>query len=217
MATVASRRGLEALCRDQGVTGGNLERKLARLHQDGKIDGRLADWATHLRHVGNEGAHDLDFEPDRGEAIDAQALLIGVLRYVYVEQARYEDAKRRWEYRQLPSVEIAFEVVTYINGCQTVGVLKPKEAQQEEDAGAPMIGAWTRHKVVVMAPPHPNVDITADIWAQCRATTAEWLQVRGLRIADWTGSSPTALPQKCAATVHGTNVPWEDSDDEPPF
>ena len=31
-------------------------------------DKRLQDWATHLRHIGNEGAHDVEFEADATEA-----------------------------------------------------------------------------------------------------------------------------------------------------
>ncbi|MGA4995953.1 DUF4145 domain-containing protein [Nonomuraea bangladeshensis] len=104
------RRGLEALCRDQGVARGQLHEKLHALHTAGKIDNRLLDWATHLRHVGNEGAHDLDFAADELEATDAQALLEGMLRYLYVDQARYEEAKTRREHRRLPTVTVLYIV-----------------------------------------------------------------------------------------------------------
>ncbi|WP_152990472.1 DUF4145 domain-containing protein, partial [Sphaerimonospora mesophila] len=73
MALVAVGHALEAVGKNKGFTSGTLEKKMERLRDAGIIDNRLFDWATHLRNVRNEGAHDHDFDPDLDEAEDARA------------------------------------------------------------------------------------------------------------------------------------------------
>ncbi|MFQ6330740.1 DUF4145 domain-containing protein [Nocardia sp. CWNU-33] len=181
---------------------------LKALQESGRIDGRLVDWATHLRNIGNEGAHDLDFEPDREEALDSQALLEGVVRYVYIDQARYEDAKRRWEYRRLPALDITYEISQYQNGCLVLTIVKPPEAvDQQNDDGKRAIGGWVHHKIGFTRPGEvPGIE--SRIWASCRTTTTVWLQVRNFRVGSWNKVLVDTPLGHCNADVHN---------DEPPF
>lgn len=210
MATVAARRGLEALCREQGAKSGTLEKRLIALKDVGKIDGRLAEWATHLRNIGNEGAHDLDFEPDREEALDSQALLTSMVRYVYIDQARYEDAKRRWEYRRLRPLDVTYLVSNYKNGCQRLAVLKPREAiDPTNDLGGPLIGEWVHHKAgYVSRSERSYADIQDDHWTSHRRRVDDWLQARSRRIGDWNRAT---FPDE------NTDCPDKRHDDEAPF
>jgi hypothetical protein len=210
MAIVAARRGLEALCLDQGATERTLEKRLAQLQTAGKIDGRLFTWATHLRNIGNEGAHDLDFDPDREEALDSQTLLERVVQYVYIDQARYEEAKRRWEYRQLPAVDIPYRVDEYYNGCHLIIVHRPAETIKTDGEG--LIRRWIRHSHTGGDPwsdPGDGVNIEDDLWRFHRAKVVDWLKDRNLRVKSWNKEKGKAL-DTCTDSIHDENY-------EPPF
>ncbi|MFQ6230959.1 DUF4145 domain-containing protein [Nocardia sp. NPDC002869] len=211
MAIVAARRGLEALCLDQGATERTLEKRLEKLQTTGKIDGRLFTWATHLRNIGNEGAHDLDFDPDRDEALDSQNLLERVVQYVYIDQARYEEAKRRWEYRQLPAVDVKYRVDEHTNGCYLVVVRQPAQALKADEEAR--VWRWTRHSNSGISdpwsPPGHGVNIEDSAWAFNRAAVIKWLKDRNLRVKEWTKEEGKRLDE-CTAGYHT-------GDDEPPF
>ena len=93
---VMVRRTLEGVCAEQGTTAKILMKALEELRDNGKIEGRLFDWAQALRVLGNQGAHFTDAEVSREDAEDALALGEALLDYIYVLAVRYEEfAKRR--------------------------------------------------------------------------------------------------------------------------
>ncbi|MFC9490790.1 DUF4145 domain-containing protein [Streptomyces hydrogenans] len=91
-ATMA-RRTMELICKDQGATTGNLARKITWLQQNNKIEGRLLDWATALRFVGNEGAHGDAVK--RQDAEDVLAFTEALLEHIYVLTVQYEKFSER--------------------------------------------------------------------------------------------------------------------------
>lgn len=91
-ATMA-RRTLEMICNDQGAVGRSLANKIEWLQQNNKIEGRLLDWATALRFIGNEGAH--GHEVKRQDAEDALAFTEALLEYIYVLTVQYEQFSER--------------------------------------------------------------------------------------------------------------------------
>ncbi|MEV7054117.1 DUF4145 domain-containing protein [Streptomyces microflavus] len=91
-ATMA-RRTLELVCNDQGASGSTLAKKIDWLKQNNKIEGRLFDWATALRFVGNDGAH--GDAVGRQDAEDALALTEALLEHIYVLTVQYEKFSER--------------------------------------------------------------------------------------------------------------------------
>ncbi|MFG3285334.1 DUF4145 domain-containing protein [Streptomyces sp. NPDC048111] len=96
-ATMA-RRTLELVCKDQGAAGSNLAKKTEWLEQDNKIEGRLLDWATALRFVGNDGTHG-DAEVKRQDAEDALVFTEALLEHIYVLTVQYEKFSERRQKR----------------------------------------------------------------------------------------------------------------------
>jgi hypothetical protein len=93
---VMVRRTLEGVCADQGVTKRQpLVASLRELHQQGKIEGRLLEWAEALRALGNQGAHFTGVQVSREDATDALALAEALLDYMYVVTNQYEQFKAR--------------------------------------------------------------------------------------------------------------------------
>ncbi|MFE9108339.1 DUF4145 domain-containing protein [Streptomyces collinus] len=93
---VMVRRTLEGVCSDQGVTKRQpLVASLRELHQQGKIEGRLLEWAEALRALGNQGAHFTGVQVSREDATDALALAEALLDYMYVFTDQYEQFKAR--------------------------------------------------------------------------------------------------------------------------
>lgn len=68
---------------------------LEQLKNDGKIDGRLFEWAQELRVLGNEGAHFTGTGVSREDAADGLALAEAPLDYLYVLAAQFEAFKAR--------------------------------------------------------------------------------------------------------------------------
>jgi len=92
------RRTLEGICSDQGIKNGPrqpLFAALKELRDQGKIEGRLLDWAEALRLLGNEGAHFTGSRVSREDAADALALAEAILDYLYVFTSQYEEFQRR--------------------------------------------------------------------------------------------------------------------------
>jgi hypothetical protein len=90
------RRTLEGVCQEQGITKRQpLAASLKQLRDDGKIEGRLLEWAEALRFLGNQGAHYTGTPVSREDAADALALSEALLDYMYVLTAQYEKFRQR--------------------------------------------------------------------------------------------------------------------------
>lgn len=94
-AAVMVRRSLEGMCIEQGTKKGALFQALQELRDDGKIEGRLFDWAQALRVLGNQGAHFSEDSVSREDAADALSLAEALLNYVYVFTVKYEEFQNR--------------------------------------------------------------------------------------------------------------------------
>ncbi|MET7729639.1 DUF4145 domain-containing protein, partial [Streptomyces mirabilis] len=89
------RRTLEGLCIEQGTQKKALFQALQELRDNGKIEGRLFDWAQALRVLGNQGAHFSEESVRREDAADALSLAEALLNYIYVFTAKYEEFQNR--------------------------------------------------------------------------------------------------------------------------
>ena len=92
---VLARRTLEAICTQQGATGGSLYQQLDSLLKSASIPPLLADIAHLGRQIGNLGAHF-----GKGEASDADVgvmldFLETILEYLYVIPAKVASVKSR--------------------------------------------------------------------------------------------------------------------------
>lgn len=100
-AAVMVRRTLEGVCVDQGITSDNLSRPkplfkmLEQMKNEGKIDGRLFEWAQELRVLGNQGAHYTGTSVSREDAADGLALAEALLDFLYVLTAQFAAFKAR--------------------------------------------------------------------------------------------------------------------------
>ncbi|MEU5434721.1 DUF4145 domain-containing protein [Streptomyces sp. NPDC020719] len=93
---VMVRRTLEGVCQEQGITRRQpLAASLKQLRDDGKIEGRLLEWAEALRFLGNQGAHYTGTPVSREDAADALAFPEALLDYMYVLTAQYEKFQQR--------------------------------------------------------------------------------------------------------------------------
>ncbi|SOD70173.1 protein of unknown function [Streptomyces sp. 1222.2] len=92
---VMVRRVLEGLCLDQGATAKPLINALKQLADDGKLDGRLLEWAQELRGLGNQGAHHTGAPVQKQDAHDALLLAEEILNYVYALPIQFEAFRRR--------------------------------------------------------------------------------------------------------------------------
>ncbi|MFJ9057185.1 DUF4145 domain-containing protein [Streptomyces sp. NPDC102409] len=98
---VMVRRTLEAVCVDQGMVDNKRGRPrplfemLEEMRDQGKIDGRLFEWAHELRSLGNQGAHYSGISVTREDAADGLALAEALLDYLYVLHAQFNRFKQR--------------------------------------------------------------------------------------------------------------------------
>ncbi|MFJ1582065.1 DUF4145 domain-containing protein [Streptomyces sp. NPDC088197] len=98
---VMVRRTLEAVCVDQGMVDDDSRRPkplfkmLEEMRDQGKIDGRLFEWAHELRSLGNQGAHYSSTSVTREDAADGLALAEALLDYLYVLHAQFNTFKQR--------------------------------------------------------------------------------------------------------------------------
>lgn len=97
---VMVRRTLEGVCIDQGISSAGsrpkpLFKMLEQMKDDGKIDGRLFEWAQELRVLGNQGAHFTGTSVSREDAADGLALAEALLDYLYVLSAQFDAFKAR--------------------------------------------------------------------------------------------------------------------------
>ncbi|MGW4565457.1 DUF4145 domain-containing protein [Streptomyces sp. NPDC004561] len=94
-AAVMVRRSLEGMGIEQGTKKRALFQALQELRDNGKIEGRLFDWAQALRVLGNQGAHFSEESVSREDAADALSLAEALLNYVYVFTVQYEEFRNR--------------------------------------------------------------------------------------------------------------------------
>jgi hypothetical protein len=92
---VMVRRLFEGACRENGAQERNLAEALLRLRK-GLVDGTLAEWATALRLLGNDGAHYTGRPVSRDDAEDSLAFAEALLEHIYVLQKSFlKFAERR--------------------------------------------------------------------------------------------------------------------------
>jgi hypothetical protein len=94
-AVVMSGRVLEGVCDLNDVQGRTLHDQLAKMKENGMIDGRLWDWAEALRSVRNYAAHFNNDTINKQDAEDAVAFSEALLDYLYVLTARFNAFKER--------------------------------------------------------------------------------------------------------------------------
>lgn len=95
-AVIMARKCLEAVCGDLGAKGRNLADRIDWLLENEKIDKKLHKWATQLRLVGNDAAHDLEITISRKDSEDSLAFLNAMLLYIYTLDKKFtEFVKRR--------------------------------------------------------------------------------------------------------------------------
>lgn len=94
-STVMVRRTLEGVCVEHGVTSKTLDKGLAELQEQGKLDGRLVEWANALRVLGNQAAHYTGTPVTREDAQDALDFALALLDYLYVLTRRFEQFQGR--------------------------------------------------------------------------------------------------------------------------
>jgi hypothetical protein len=72
----------------------SLAGQLRQMADDGTLDSTLADWADHIRVLGNAGAHPSTLAPvSMDEADELLRLLTSLLEYLFVTPARVRRAR----------------------------------------------------------------------------------------------------------------------------
>ena len=89
------RRTLEAVCKDKGITTGNLNKKLDGLHTLNIIDSKMIQWAHSIRMLGNEAAHDTDIEIQKDDSKDIVEFTEALLFYIYELNKKFDEFKTR--------------------------------------------------------------------------------------------------------------------------
>jgi hypothetical protein len=97
-AAVMFRGALAEMVTDKGSANAQSRRSLAgqlrQMASDGDLDNNLADWADHIRVIGNAGAHPNTLDPVSMEEVeDLSRLLASLLDYLYVMPARVQRAR----------------------------------------------------------------------------------------------------------------------------
>ncbi|WP_216892137.1 DUF4145 domain-containing protein [Nocardia alni] len=97
LAHIVKEKGSDAAKR---ALSGSLASGIAQMVTDGDLLSTFNDWATHIRVVGNAGAHQEAYEAvSAEEAQDLQNLVLGLIRYLYIEPAnlaRLQKPKKRF-------------------------------------------------------------------------------------------------------------------------
>ncbi|TDB71129.1 DUF4145 domain-containing protein [Micromonospora sp. KC723] len=93
------RRTLEGICRDNGIEDRNLASALVKMEEEGLIDRTIAQWAKHLRLLGNQGAHFTGSPISREDANGALTFTEALLDQIYVLIKRFDEFKQRREAR----------------------------------------------------------------------------------------------------------------------
>lgn len=97
-ATVMGRRCVEAITDEldqEGSSRRTLEAKIEDLAESGMISPELAMWATALRHLGNEAAHNSGSMASAADAEDVAAFTQALAEYCFVVRRRYDEFRHR--------------------------------------------------------------------------------------------------------------------------
>ncbi|WP_245830303.1 DUF4145 domain-containing protein [Mycobacterium numidiamassiliense] len=71
-----------------------LNAAIIQMEQDGTMWSEFGDWAHHIRHTGNAGAHGEAFDPlDMEQATDLQTFIQHIIEFLYVQPARRAAAR----------------------------------------------------------------------------------------------------------------------------
>lgn len=97
-AAVMFRGALAEVVTDRGSVAAkskrNLKAQLQQMSVDGDLDRTLAEWADHIRVLGNAGAHPSELDPVTvAEAEDLSRLIVAMLDYLYVMPAKIRRAR----------------------------------------------------------------------------------------------------------------------------
>ena len=97
-AAVMYRAAVAEIVTDRGSPAsqakGSLADQLKQMANDGDLDRTTADWADHVRIVGNAGAHPNELAPVTLEEVEGLGRLINVIvDYLYVHPARVRRAR----------------------------------------------------------------------------------------------------------------------------
>jgi Domain of unknown function (DUF4145) len=97
-AVVMFRGALGLIVVDRGSPGAQAKRtlaaQLAQMAADGDLDRTLADWADHVRIIGNAGAHPGSLDPvSIHEAEELSRLIASLVQYLYIMPARVSRAR----------------------------------------------------------------------------------------------------------------------------
>jgi len=92
---IMCRKCLEAICHEDGIAKGNLKVRLDTLHTKGVIDDKLLSWATGLRLVANDAAHEMDIVVDKEDAKDSLEFVEALFLYVFSLDQRFQEFQKR--------------------------------------------------------------------------------------------------------------------------
>lgn len=92
---IMCRKALECVTEELNATEHNLARRLAKLREAGRIDGKLAEWADGLRLIGNDAAHDCRVRLGREDARDSLEFLEALLAYIFTLTRRFDEFQAR--------------------------------------------------------------------------------------------------------------------------
>ncbi|MCL4539393.1 MAG: DUF4145 domain-containing protein, partial [Bacteroidetes bacterium] len=92
---IMSRKCLEAVTMLLGQINGSLQKRLARLRDQGAIEPKLYSWADELRLIGNDAAHDFKIRISKDDARDTLEFLEALLLYVFVLERKFQSFRER--------------------------------------------------------------------------------------------------------------------------
>ena len=92
---IMCRKCLEAICYENGLTKQSLKARLDSLHEKGLIDAKLFTWATGLRLVGNDAAHDVHLLIDVNDAKDSLEFIEALFLYLFSLDLRFQEFQKR--------------------------------------------------------------------------------------------------------------------------
>jgi len=92
---IMCRKGIEAICKDNGESTGPLISQLRNMKDRGVLGGTLFDWADELRLIGNDGAHSHEQIVTKEYASDALIFFDALIMYLYHLADQYKRLKER--------------------------------------------------------------------------------------------------------------------------
>lgn len=91
---VAIRKMLEAVCHEEGAVGSTLSARISDLAERGRLPEVFGEMATHLRRLGNFGAHYSEAEVAADDVAIIEELADAVLEYLYRAPAKLASARQ---------------------------------------------------------------------------------------------------------------------------